>query len=443
VILALLPLIAAVAPSPLHDFVSVVERVAPTVVNVSTVRGINARRIADSGDPADLERLIEAIDQVADGAPSEGVSLGSGFVVRSDGLILTNFHVIEGATEVRVQLANGTRHRVEVVASDRPSDLALLRIPDAEGLPVATFAGVGSVRPGQWVLAIGAPFGLGHSVTAGIVSATGRTLEDAGFIPFIQTDVAINTGNSGGPLFNAEGEVVGVNSQIYSQTGGYQGVSLAIPIDMAMQVVDELLAHGEVRWGWLGLSISEPVWRDGSQAGGAVITRVAPGGPARAAGLEVGDRIVAIDEVLIRRASDLPAIVATRLAGTGVSLGIVRDGHLLEVNSTLGEQPAVPIRTLVALAGYGLILRDLEPQEMRQLALAATGVQVVQVLTGTAARAGFRAGDVVVQIDGRGVDDASDMTERLRGLADGVSVPVLVERAGSPVFLPLAAPGAH
>jgi serine protease Do len=434
---------AASSAVSIEDFVAVVDSVAPTVVNVSTVRGFRSLEVADGHDPAELERLIDAFGSTEQGgsdARSEGVSLGSGFIVRSDGLILTNHHVIEGATEVRIQLANGTRHRVEVVASDRTVDLALLRIPGAEGLPVAAFAEPESIRPGQWVLAIGAPFGLGHSVTAGIVSVTGRTLQDVGFIPFIQTDVAINAGNSGGPLFSADGRVVGVNSQIYSRTGGYQGVSLAIPIDLAMLVVDELLAHGEVRWGWLGMDISEPVWRDGSQAGGAVVTDVRRGAPADLAGLEVGDRIVALDDVLIRRASDLPSLVASRLAGTEVSLAIIRDGHLLEVLATLGTQPAEPIRTLVALAGYGLVLRDLEPQEVRQLALATTGVQVVQVLTGTAATAGFRAGDVVVQVDGVGVADADALSARLQALDGTAPVPVLVEREGAPVFLPLAVP---
>jgi serine protease Do len=438
--LVLASLAAAAAPAGLPDFVAIVDQVAPAVVNVSTVRGIGAHRIQDTGDPEELVRRLEELGQGDRGASSEGVSLGSGFIIRDDGLVLTNQHVIEGATEVWVQLANGTRHRVEVVASDRPSDLALLRIPNVGGLPVARMAAAGSVRPGQWVLAIGAPFGLGHSVAAGIVSATGRTLEDSGFIPFIQTDVAINAGNSGGPLFDISGRVVGVNSQIYSRSGGYQGVSLAIPIQMAMLVVDGLLADGQVRWGWLGLTISEPVWRDGSRAGGAVVTDIAPGGPAAAAGLEVGDRIVALDEVLIRRASNLPAMVAQRLAGTEVSFGVIREGHLLEMISTLGELPTEPTRTLLALAGYGLVLRDLEPQEARQLALAEGGVRVVQVLDGTAAHAGFRAGDVVVQVDGTGISDAADFSQRLHGLAEGTPVPVLVERQGAPVFLPLTAP---
>jgi len=430
----------AAGPLGLPDFVPVVEAVAPSIVNISTVREFGTHRLSASDDPAAVAEMLDAIGRGDRDALSEGVSLGSGLIVRADGLILTNHHVIEGATEVRVQLSNGTRHTVEVIASDRASDLALLQIHAASNLPVTTMAPTSAVRPGQWVLAIGAPFGLGQSVTAGIVSATGRTLDDGGFIPFIQSDVAITPGNSGGPLFDAEGRVVGINSQVYSQAGNFQGASLAIPMDMAMLVVDELLAHGRVRWGWMGFTLSEPVWRDGSQAGGAVVTAVAPGGPAARAGLEPGDRIVALDESLVRRASELPALIARHMADEDLGFGIIRDGHLLELRARTSEMPAEPTRTLMALAGFGLVVRDLDPSEVRQLALADAGVRVVQVTSGTAASAGFRAGDIVVQVDGQGVEGAADLSRRLRGFGQRPPIPVLVERRGAPVFLPLAVP---
>src|SRR5690606_27587697 len=281
--------------------------------------------------------------QPGDGPRPRGQSMGSGFIISPDGYVLTNHHVVDGASEVKVKLSDGREFAAEIVGSDEQSDVALLKI-DAKGLPALRIGDSGALKPGQWAIAIGSPFGLDHSVTAGIVSAVGRSNLYAGqqYVPFIQTDVAINQGNSGGPLLNVRGEVIGINSQIFSNSGGYMGVSFAIPIDLAMGAVKQLKDTGKVRRGMIGVTLQPITAEEAKGFGlpdthGALINEVTPGSAGEKAGLRVGDVIRSIDGQDIRQSSELPPIIGAKAPGTKVELGILRQGQTRQVAVTLGE----------------------------------------------------------------------------------------------------------
>jgi serine protease Do len=450
------------------DFADLVERVSPAVVNISTV----AADGPPAFDPSEGESAPESFEEVPewfrrffdqdpgqapqeDGSLPEQQSLGSGFVVSADGYILTNYHVIRGAREVIVRLLDRRQFAAELVGSDEASDLALLRI-SARDLPVAKLGDSQKLRPGQWVLAIGSPFGFDYSVTAGIVSAKGRALATEQYVPFIQTDVAINPGNSGGPLFNLAGEVVGVNSQIYSQSGGYQGVSFAIPIDVAAKVARQLQETGTVTRGWLGVVVQE-VDRDLAQqfgldkAEGALVARVLPESPAARAGLREGDVILRYNGESLPSSSSLPHMVGVTDPGEVATLEVVRAGKKLRIRVDVGtlraEPPqiagATPIPTPAprpAAAGLGLELRPLTEEERRSVQLSGDGLMVSGVAEGPAARAGVRAGDILVQIAGQTVDSVDRFNEVAARLLPGQTVAVLVQRRNAPLFLALDVP---
>ncbi len=440
----------------LPDFTGLVEESTPAVVNISTMThpkedGGRSFGLPHGIDPS-MEDLLRRFFGDRGHAPRPGPhgdqeSLGSGFIVSEDGYILTNTHVVKGADEVIVRLSDRREFQAKVVGSDDRSDVALLKI-DADGLPVARIGRSVGVKVGSWVLAIGSPFGFDHSVTAGIVSAIGRSLPNENYTPFIQTDVAINPGNSGGPLFNLDGEVIGINSQIYSRTGGYMGVSFAIPIDLAMNVVEQIKETGHVSRGWLGVLIQD-VTRELAESFamekpiGALVSRVLPDSPAEKAGLEVGDVIVAFEGHEIGRSSDLPPLVGGSRVGSTARLDLIRDGKKMTLEVVLSELPAEDGVRLAAgepgkrtIERLGLTVRDLD-DDLKERLSVDRGVVVDGVDDGPASRAGILAGDVLLKINDDDVRDVRQLARVVDGLDGDRPVRVLIQRRGSPRFLAL------
>jgi len=367
--------------------------------------------------------------------------VGSGFIVSSDGVVLTNAHVVADADEVTVKLTDQREFKAKVLGSDRTTDVAVLKI-DAKNLPVVRIGNADATRVGEWVVAIGAPYGLDNTVTAGIVSAKSRALPGDAAVPFIQTDAAVNPGNSGGPLFNLRGEVIGINSQIFSRTGGFQGVAFAIPIDVAMNVRDQLQQHGKVQHGRLGVSIQEVSPSLAENFGmkapeGALIGSVEKNGAAAKAGLEPGDVILKFDGKAITRSSDLPPIVAQVKPGSTVTLDVWHDGRAKEVKATIGELKDPT--TLAAVKGeaaqgkLGVAVRPLTADEKKSAEIA-NGV-VVEEVAGAAAKAGVRPGDVIVSVNSTPVKSPEQLRE-LVGKA-GKTVALLVQRDDARIFIPV------
>ena len=461
---ALLPLLlvtAALLPPPaaalegLPDFTTLVERNHQAVVNISTRQSEEE----DEDDPlaaipgledSPLDDLIRRYrqEQAPRGAP-EANALGSGFIISADGYVLTNNHVVADADEVIVRLHDRRQLSAEVIGTDPRSDIAVLKI-DGEALPVVTIGDSDELAVGEWVLAIGSPFGFDFSVTAGIVSATGRALPNESYVPFIQTDVAINPGNSGGPLFNLDGDVVGINSQIYSRTGSFMGLSFAIPIEMAMDVAGQIRDSGNVARGWLGVIIQEVTMELAESFGmptarGALVSRILADSPAAGSDLRVGDVITAFDGQLIERSSGLPPLVGRVPANSDATLSVVRDGRTVELVVNIGELPSdedlaqnvrpVPSRRANALA---LTVEPLDADTREALGIDKGGVRVDEVVEGgPAAEAGIVSGDVILMVDNKSVDSARELRGVLGELDGRKSVAVLVQRAEGPVFLAL------
>ncbi|MEQ8857822.1 MAG: DegQ family serine endoprotease [Pseudomonadales bacterium] len=446
---------AAVAARELPDFTRLVEANAPAVVNISTVQHRDAPARSNSRNeeleeffrrffPPDSERPQLPYDRPR--------SLGSGFVLESDGLILTNNHVVEDADEIIVRFNDRREISAELVGADPRSDLAVIKV-DAQDLPTVKLGRSERLKVGEWVLAIGSPFGFDYSVTAGIVSAKGRSLpteRNENYVPFIQTDVAINPGNSGGPLFNLDGEVVGINSQIYSNSGGFMGVSFAIPIDVAMEVVRQLKETGRVARGWLGVVIQE-VNRDLAESfglkrpHGALVTRVLEDSPAERAGLKTGDIIVRFGDTPIDFSSDLPHVVGRVPVGSESKLLVVRDGKEMNIGVTIGElaeREAAEFGFAAPEDGapsrIGLQVEEL-PEAMAQRLDISGGVRVTEV-EGPAGEAGVAPGDVITRLNNQEVSDVATFHELVEALPAGRSVPVLVIRGEAPRFLALRVP---
>jgi serine protease Do len=434
---------AAAAARTLPDFSELVESQGPAVVNISVTKRIAAasRELPiQPGDPMyEFFRRFQ-IPMPDGGRERQGV--GSGFIVEADGTILTNAHVVADAAEVMVKLSDKREFKAKVLGADRRTDVAVLRI-EATGLPTVRTGDPSRVKVGEWVAAIGSPFGLENTVTAGIVSAKHRALPDEGYVPFIQTDVAINPGNSGGPLFNMAGEVVGINSQIYSRTGGYMGLSFSIPIDVALKVKDDLVKYGKVNRGRIGVTI-QGVNKDLAEsfaldkARGALVNSVEPGGPAAKAGLETGDVILAVDGKPVESSADLPRIIGESKPGTSLGLQVWRKGATRDLRVSVGETPG---ETLAAAAPegaakpakLGVSVRPLTAEERKARGVDA-GV-VVENVDGPAAKAGIRAGDVILAFNGEKVDDVA----KLRALVDKSkgSVAVLVKRDDATIYVPV------
>jgi serine protease Do len=438
----------------LPDFTRLVADNAPAVVNISTVQHTPSRPRPNLRNE-DLEEFFRRFfppDDPRPRGPGRPRSLGSGFVIERNGYIVTNNHVVQDADEIIVRFNDRRELTAELIGADPRSDLAVVKV-DADDLPVVKLGRSEGLSVGEWVLAIGSPFGFDYSVTAGIVSAKGRSLptdQNENYVPFIQTDVAINPGNSGGPLFNLRGEVVGINSQIYSNSGGFMGVSFAIPIDIAMEVVSQLRETGRVSRGWLGVVIQE-VNRDLAETfglqrpHGALVTRVLEDSPAESAGLMAGDIITEFNGSPIDFSSDLPHVVGRVSADTKARMRIVRDGRETTLNVVVGELPERDIQRASAPpppdetpSRIGLQVEELPDAVAERLDVPA-GVRVVDA-RGPAAEAGISSGDVITRLNNREVVDVDAFLEVVEGLPAGRSVPVLVIRGEAPRFLALRVP---
>ena len=441
------------------DFTVLVEQQGPTVVNVSTSQAPRERRAApqlpniDENDPFYdfFRRFIPRTPGQGQSPPreSESRSLGSGFIISADGYILTNAHVIDNAQEITVRLTDKREYKARVIGTDRRTDIALIKI-DAGGLPVVRFGDPNKLRVGEWVLAIGSPFGFDNSVTAGIVSAKGRNLPSENLVPFIQTDVAINPGNSGGPLFNMKGEVVGINSQIYSRTGGFMGLSFSIPIDVAMDVQNQLRQSGRVSRGRIGVVIQE-VSRELAESfglpkpAGALVNAVEKGGPAEKAGIETGDIILRFNGKAVASSGDLPRFVGATLPGSKASIEMWRKGSSREIMVVVGEVPEDrvasrerdrPRQAEQQANRLGMVVSDLTAEQRRDLKLA--GGVIVDDVRGQP-RGDVRPGDVITALTGKGqtteIKSADQFNKLVSGLDRATTLTLHVRRGESNLFV--------
>ncbi len=443
------------AAAELPDFVDMVAENSPAVVNISTIQSPEAR----SGRPRSRNDELEEFFRRFFGPNGGGRtpyprprSLGSGFVISDDGYVLTNNHVVEDADEILVRFNDRREMNATLIGADPRSDLALLKV-EADDLPTVTLGKSEDLDVGEWVLAIGSPFGFDYSATAGIVSAKGRSLpteDNENYVPFIQTDVAINPGNSGGPLFNLDGEVVGINSQIYSNSGGFMGVSFAIPIDVAMEVVEQLKESGRVARGYLGVVIQEVNRELAESFGldrphGALVTRVLEGSPAEEGGIREGDVIVAFNDEPIDRSTELPHLVGRAKVGAEATLEVVREGKAIRIDLAIGELADRGTNSMTpgrsgsgGSKRLGLFVEPVPEAALERLGISG-GVRVVEV-GGAAEEAGLRPGDIITRLNNQEVSDPDSLREIADELPSGRSVPVLVIRGQVPTFLPLRVP---
>lgn len=439
------------------NFTELVKRNSPAIVNISTTQKVKAHATPElpqelfPGLPEDspFGEFFRRFFEEDPGMPQEREmqSLGSGFIISSDGYILTSAHVIKDADEIVVRLNDHREKPAQLVGTDDRTDVALLKV-DAAGLPAVEIGNSDELQVGEWVLAIGSPFGLEHTATQGIVSALGRNLPSDTYVPFIQTDVAVNPGNSGGPLFNTQGQVVGINAQIYTRTGGYMGLSFAIPIRVAMQAADQLKTQGYVTRGWLGVVI-QPVTQDLAQSfgldrpRGALIARVVPKSPAAKAGLKAGDIILQYGKTSIERSGELPPVVGSTAIGTAVPVKVLRDGKPRQVEVTIEalveDEPAM--RAEGEKAGQlNMVVEDIAPDKRQELDLGERGILIKEVLEGPAAAAGIRSGDILLMINGRDITSVSQFIDLVKDLPRQKPLPVLVRRGDNPLFLALTVP---
>jgi serine protease Do len=456
-----LPLAAWGAPAAgLPDFTALVKKQGPAVVNVITSSGAPEAGAGAGGpgapgispDDPFFEFFRRFMPELPEGMPppGQGRGIGSGFIISKDGYILTNAHVVANADEVTVRLADAKReYKAKVIGVDERTDVGLIKV-DAKDLPVATLGSSKNLEAGQWVAAIGSPFGFDNTVTAGIVSATQRALPAETYVPFIQTDVAVNPGNSGGPLLNLAGEVVGINSMIYSQTGGYMGVSFAIPIEVAMDIAKQLRETGKVTRGRLGIGIQGLTKELAASFGldtakGVVVTNVEPGSPAEEAGLQVGDVIVSYNGTALDDANNLPRLVGQTKPGEQAKIEILRQGKPRTLTAQVGEMPAARTAQAPGAQGrpggtqddrLGLTVRELEPAE-REKAGGAFGVVVVDAGQGPAARSGIRPGDVILAVNQQRFKSIEEFRKLIAGHEKGSQVALLVRRGEGAIYVPI------
>jgi len=448
-----------VAHAQLPEFTELVEQVSPAVVNISTRQtmpaqpaGMPPQMMPDlEGLPPMFREFFErSIPQLPPGqAPRkrQAQSLGSGFIISADGYVLTNNHVVADADEIIVRLSDRSELEAKLVGADPRTDVALLKV-EGKGLPSVKLGKSETLKVGEWVVAIGSPFGFDHSVTAGIVSAKGRSLPDENYVPFIQTDVAINPGNSGGPLFNLAGEVVGINSQIFTRSGGFMGLSFAIPIDVAMNVAEQLKADGKVNRGWLGVVIQE-VSKDLAETfgldkpAGALVAQVLEDSPGAKGGLRVGDVILALDGKPIVASADLPHLVGGLKPGTKVTLDVVRDGARRQLAMAIGALPddGEAIAAAGAKGGaerssnrLGVTVVDLTAEQKKALEVEG-GALIREVQNGPAALIGLRPGDVITHLNNQSIDSARTFGKVAEALPKNRSVSMRVLRQGRASFI--------
>ncbi|PSJ81153.1 DegQ family serine endoprotease [Neisseria iguanae] len=442
----------------LPDFAQLVQNEGQTVVNIQATAAKRSQQKVEENsmdlsqfpdnDPfyEFFKRLVPNLpDMPQEEAGSSDLNFGSGFIISPDGYILTNTHVVAGMGDIKVLLNDKREYTAKLIGSDQQSDVALLKI-DAKDLPAVKIGDPKKLKPGEWVAAIGAPFGFDNSVTAGIVSAKDRSLPNENYTPFIQTDVAINFGNSGGPLFNLKGQVVGINSQIYSRSGGFMGISFAIPIDVAINVADQLKKTGKVQRGQLGVIIQEVSYDlaksfNLDRASGALIAKVMPNSPAQQAGLQVGDIVRSVNSEEVRSSSDLPVMVGAMPPGKEVKLGVWRKGKKISLNVTLGSTGA-PTPGGEAKTGNLTSPNDVQSFMVEEAGLTlqtqtTTDKQrlIVIHVSGAAERAGLKRGDEIMAVGQITVNDESGFRSALSNA--GKNVPLLVQRGGSALFLAL------
>ncbi|MGP5467149.1 DegQ family serine endoprotease [Pseudomonas helleri] len=445
--------VPALAEAQLPDFTQLVEQASPAVVNISTTQKLPDRKVSNMPDleglPPGLRDFFErgmppGMGGGQGGRQREAQSLGSGFIISPDGYILTNNHVVADADEIIVRLSDRSEMKAKLVGTDPRSDVALLKI-DGKNLPVLKLGKSQDLKAGQWVVAIGSPFGFDHTVTQGIISAIGRSLPNESYVPFIQTDVPINPGNSGGPLFNLAGEVVGINSQIYTRSGGFMGVSFAIPIDVAMDVSNQLKAGGKVSRGWLGVVIQE-VNKDLAESfglekpAGALVAQVLDNGPAAKGGLQVGDVILSMNGQPIVMSADLPHLVGALKAGSKATLEVVRDGKRKTLDLTVGAIPDEG-KEMAGLTGaeqssnrLGVAVADLTDEQKKANDIKG-GVIIKDVQDGPAALIGLQPGDVITHLNNQAITDAKQFTEIAKALPKNRSVSMRVLHQGRASFI--------
>lgn len=449
--------------SALPDFTELVEEEAPAVVNISTTQKISLAEHMSPGveipeipeDAGPLGELLKRFLGEGQEYPEEfdTTSLGSGFIISHDGYLVTNYHVVKSADEIIVKLSDRREFKAKLIGVDPMSDLALLKV-EANNLPVLKMGDSKKLKVGEWVLAIGSPFGFDHSATAGIVSAKGRSLPNENYVPFIQTDVAINPGNSGGPLFNLDGEVIGINSQIYSQTGGFMGLSFAIPINVALDIIQQLKQTGHVTRGWLGVYIQEVTRELAESFGmkqpeGALVAQVMVDSPAKKGGLKVGDVILSFNGAPILHSSDLPPLVGRSPVGKKATVEVIRGGKPMTLHIPIGELPEQSKSETPATQGDAGKAQDLilgmlvakAPNEILDGLGLDSGVLVDDVKAGPARDAGVRKGDVIVMVQQKNISEPSQLAKIIDKLPKGKSVAILIQRKEGPVFLALKNPG--
>jgi serine protease Do len=450
------PASSAAAVAALPNFAPLVDKFGPAVVNVDVVQSPQQASGPGGGqggeDPfSDFFRRfgIPGPEGRGGGPAQPQRGSGSGFIVTPDGYILTNAHVVADADQVTVKMNDRREYAAKVIGIDQATDVAVIKI-EAKNLPTVRPGDPSKLRPGEWVLAIGSPFGFENSATAGIVSATSRSLPSEGnsnYVPFIQTDVAVNPGNSGGPLFNLQGEVVGINSQIFSRTGGYMGLSFAIPIDVAMDVRDQLIKTGHVTRGRIGVQIQNVDGQLADSFGldrprGALVSTVVKDGPSEKAGVKPGDVILAVNDKPVEVSSELPTVIARMKPGSNVALTVLRDGKEQKLNVKVDQLPEPELRT-ASMRGkrgadqasqLGLAVRPLDPTERQQV--ETEGNLVVEQVTGPALAAGVQQGDIILAINGKKVKTVAELQAAAKGT--GKTVALLIQRGDGGVFyLPL------
>ncbi len=445
----------------LPEFTELVSNNAAAVVNISTTMkkdtsDVNQRQMPQlppgveipEGTPFDelFKHFLEQPNQ--NPTPYEAHSLGSGFVLSSDGYILTNYHVIKDADEIIVRFSDRNELEAKVLGSDPRSDVALLKV-EATGLEAVKLGDSTNLKVGEWVLAIGSPFGFDHSATAGIVSALGRSLPSDSYVPFIQTDVAINPGNSGGPLFNLKGEVIGINSQIYSRTGGFMGLSFAIPMDVVMNVVDQIKTQGFVSRGWLGVVIQDVTGELAESFGlskpqGALISKVLPDSPAAKSGFEPGDVILKFDGKEVPSSSDLPPIVGIAKIGETIPVEIMRNNKRNSMSVIIEQLPddkdmikTNPNQGRLIDERLAIEVADLDDKQREQYGIVDGGIMVANIQQGPASASGIRPGDVIISINNQKIENAKQFLDLAKDLPANKAIPVLIQRGEGAVFLAL------
>ncbi len=433
----------------LPSFADLVEAQGGKVVNISTTTTIDQPSNIPVPENDPFYDFFRRFAPPGGGGERESRSLGSGFIISSDGYILTNSHVVAAADDITVKLNDKREFTAEVIGVDPRTDVAVIKI-DSDNLPAVSIGDPEKLRVGDWVLAIGSPFGFESTVTSGIVSAKGRSLPQENYVPFIQTDVAINPGNSGGPLFNLDGEVVGINSQIYSRTGGFMGLSFAIPINVAIDIADQLKTDGRVKRGRIGVVIQEVTAELAESFGldaprGALVNRVEKGGPAQKAGIEVSDVILKFASEDVESSNDLPRIVGQTKPGSIVEAEVWRDGKLKTLTIKVGEIPAdenvsaksnpQKERAKNEVPELGLVVSDLTSQQLKQQELQG-GIRIDKV-SGVGQKAGLRSGDVILALNNDDVESVEQFVKLMEQYSEARSIALLIHRGGGSLYVPI------